>query len=268
MKHGMRTLTVICLILAMLLTGCARNAVSETDGPDDPGTAADTGTAEETELYTDDADTEAAEDTESTEAAEPSADDAAETRDDETAASPGNGLDGVSVTKESLEDFLALMVWYEKAPYNNFQDMTNPYITQDGPFVFWGVIKMLLLSDQYEKINDLFCFNPDDVNDCARKYFNVDDFQYGDFDSGVAMIFNEETNRYESELNFGIFDEGPMTYGRPVVEQYAVDGDEINVECSVVTDTFEEDGKITTDVYLITLGYENGDYIIRSVSKK
>ena len=246
MKHGMYTLTVICLIFALLLTGCAKNAVSETAGPDDTGTVAQTEAAGETEIYTDDA----------------------ETQNDETAGSPGEGIDGVNVTKESLEDFLALMVGYEEAPYNNFQDMTNPYITHDGPFVFWGVIKMLLLSDKYEKINDLFCFDPDDVNDCARKYFNIDDFQYGDFDSGVAMIFNEETNRYESELNFGIFDEGPMTYGRPVVEQYETDGDEINVECSVVTDTFEEDGKITTDVYLITLGYENGDYIIRSVSKK
>ena len=38
MKHRMRTLTVICLIFALLLTDCARNAVSETDGPADSGT--------------------------------------------------------------------------------------------------------------------------------------------------------------------------------------------------------------------------------------
>lgn len=206
MSHGIRTLTAVCLLFALMLTGCVNHAVNET---------AD-----------------------------------------------------INVTKESLEDFLALMVGYEEAPYNNLQDITNEYIPHDDSFVFWGVIKMLLLSDKYEKINDLFCFDPDDVTDYARKYFNVDDFQYGDFDSGVAMIFNEETNRYESELNFGIFDEGPMTYFRPVVDQYTVDGDEIKAECSVVTDTSSEDGRITTDVYLITLGYENDSYIIRSVEKK
>ena len=63
MSHGIRTLTAVCLLFALMLTGCVNHAVNET---------AD-----------------------------------------------------INVTKESLEDFLSLMVGYEEAPYNNFQDMTN-----------------------------------------------------------------------------------------------------------------------------------------------
>ena len=52
-------------------------------------------------------------------------------------------LDGINVTKESLEEFLSLMVGYEEWPYNNIEEVANPNLSNEDHATFDRIIRML-----------------------------------------------------------------------------------------------------------------------------
>ena len=180
-----------------------------------------------------------------------------------TATNQSSIFDNVNVSKESLEAFLSYMV---DTPYDNLSDLAamNTYGRDRDSLAFWGIIRILLVNDLYEKTDGLYSFDSSNIKEYAKKYYNIDDFFYESTDINIS--FNEETNRYESYLQFGVFDEAGPLCSKPVVNQYRIDGDEIKVECSVKYDYSQTDGKIRYNYYVITLGYENDSYTIRSVS--
>lgn len=174
-------------------------------------------------------------------------------------------FDGVNVTKESLENFLSLMVGYEKWPYDNIGEVASPSLSKGNHATFERIIRILIVTNKYEKINDNYYFKLDDVNDIARKYFNKKNFNY-DATEGLNYVFNKETNKYESMLAYGLFEDGPISYEKPMIKDFQIANDIINVQLVVITNYGVDNIKVENN-YVITLGYEDNSYVIKSIEK-
>lgn len=174
-----------------------------------------------------------------------------------------NVADETIITKESLEDFLSLMVGNKKNPYNIFDEVTDPMLSTDDSSTFMRIIRILFNINKYEKVGDTYYFDLEDVKEYAKKYFDKDEFLY-DTDNDINFDFNKETNKYESILGFGLFEE-ILDVEKPVVENYNISGDLIDVDCSVITTYYSGTAKIT---YLIVLARDDNSYVIKSITMK
>ena len=168
-------------------------------------------------------------------------------------------FDGVNVTKESLEEFLSLMVGYEELPYNNIEEVANPNLSNDDHATFVRIVRMLFYKKQYEKNGDVYYFNVSDVNKLAKMYFDKNNFNY---DANGELAFKLNGNKYESTLAFGLFDE-VYSYDKPIVNDFKIENDLIVANCSIKE--FYPYGKNETKKYIIKLSYEDNSYIIKSI---
>ena len=178
----------------------------------------------------------------------------------------------VNITKENLESFLSLMVGSGNYSYNNIYEVVT-YSNEDYA-TFNRIIRMLFSQNKYEKKDMTYYFNLSDANELARKYFNKKNFNYDeenyehDKSQAVNYVLNKTTNKYESSLSFGLFDE-MITWQKLVVNSFKVENDSIVVDCSIngLDGNNEINEEITKD-YVIKLGYEDNSYIIKSISIK
>ena len=174
-----------------------------------------------------------------------------------------NVADETIITKESLEDFLSLMVGNKNNPYNIFDEVTDPMLSTNDSSTFMRIIRILFNINKYEKVGDTYYFDLEDVKEYAKKYFDKNEFFY-DTDNDINFDFNKETNKYESILGFGLFEE-ILDVEKPVVESYNISGDLIHVDCSVITTYYSSTAKNT---YLIVLARDDNSYVIKSITMK
>ena len=164
--------------------------------------------------------------------------------------------------KETFHDYLKYMVGTKEYEYDNFDEVAHYDITDDTIFI--ETIRILYHMNKYKKQGNIYSFTLDDVSEYAKKYFNVDDFNY-DVKNNSNFKYNTFKKEYESTLEKGVF----TNNGR--IEDFYIDSytkyeDHIKVICTVkkliVFNSKTDEKRVDKWRYEVKLLPYNNSYII------
>ena len=178
------------------------------------------------------------------------------------------------LNKESIQKFISLMV---DTNYNNIEEISNNY-SKDDYSTFIRIIKMLIKSNNYEKLNNIYYFNLEDVNKIANLYFNIDNYNYNG-NNNIKLV----NKKYKVSSNIDLFkidyslynytNLSDVRYNEPIVLNYEVDNNNIKVKINIDTEFDIDDHQgidyimTETNYYYVNLLYDNNIYKIKSISK-
>ena len=172
-----------------------------------------------------------------------------------------NDVVETSVTKIEIANFLSLAINGDPHYDLLLVDEEN----NSDEITFSKLIKFLVANNIYTKEDDIYIFNQNDIKEVARKYLIKDNFDY--ITTNSQFTYDSSSKTFSSTLQFGLF-EGYYAFVDKKVEDYSIDGKEINVNYKVTESHLSTvNGDIVKEVtYLYSITLEKTDSELRIIN--
>ena len=137
-----------------------------------------------------------------------------------------NDVVETSVTKIEIANFLSLAI--NGNPHYDLLLVDEENNSDEITFI--KLIKFLVANNIYTKVDNVYIFNQNDIKEVARKYLMLDNYDY--HSTNQQFPYDPLTQTVSSTIQFGLF-EGCYAYLNKKIEDYSIDGKEINVNYKV-----------------------------------
>ena len=132
-----------------------------------------------------------------------------------------------SVTKIEIANFLSLAI--NGDPHYDLLLVDEENNSDEITFI--KLIKFLVANNIFTKVDDVYIFNQNDIKEVARKYLMLDNYDY--HSTNQQFPYDPLTQTVSSKIQFGLFEGYYASYVDKKIEDYNVDGKEINVNYKV-----------------------------------